>query len=431
MKRIVSIMLAAVAVFVGCNKEESKDQQLNGSLALKLSYEGEYQTKVTIPEVNTDDFIIILERKADGYQKVFTYGELKSQADGNGGIPLVPGNYDIKAISEKSAPAAFEQPIFEGSSSFVIKTGEVTSVSVTCSLQNMVVTIEPSTSFTNELVDYTVVIDNGIGSLTWTKAEVERGLAGYFTVAPLHIHVDGFRYIDDKAPAAVFDGDISNVAPKDHHIIRLDAVNTGAASGIEIKVDYSTNDIFSNFEVPGFPEEGIPGGDEGTSGDEEDDEDENDEPTGLDGLKLEWESNPDKGMYELKSTYSEGEVLMNIYSKYGIEGFLVKIASPLESFISTVESMMGGYKVTEDGTDYVVLDLMDASVAEKMAGIGLTAGDNLKGADKTVPFPLDGLLPMIIPFGPELNSVHTFVMEVTDANGQILKEMLDFQYKGN
>jgi len=93
--------------------------------------------------------------------------------------------------------------------------------------------------------------------------------------------------------------------------------------------------------------------------------------------------------------------------------------------------MMGGYKVSEDGTDYVVLDMMDQDVADKMSAIGLTAGDDLKGADKTVPFPLDGLLPMIIPFGPEVGSVHTFVMEVTDANGQILKETLKFQYKGN
>lgn len=422
-------MFAAVAVFASCNKDVIKDPEKMGSFSLDLSYEGEYRTKVTIPEVNVDDFYVTLERPLDGYIKIFKFSELKTQIENEGGVPLVPGHYTITAESPAAAPAAFDQPVFKGSSSFDVMTGEVTSVTVVCTLQNMVVTIEPTASFTNELVDYTVVVDNGIGTLTWSKADVESGLAGYFSVAPLHVHVDGFRFIDDKAPAAVFDGDISNVAAKDHHHIILDAVNTGAVGGIDIVVDYSTNDIFAGFEVPGFPEEGVPGGDEGIGGD--DDENEDQKPEGLDGLKLDWEANPKKDIYELKSAYAKNEVLLQIYSKYGIEGFLVKIASPLESFIGTVESMMGGYKVSEDGTDYVVLDMMDQDVADKMSAIGLTAGDDLKGADKTVPFPLDGLLPMIIPFGPEVGSVHTFVMEVTDANGQILKETLKFQYKGN
>lgn len=419
-------MFAAVAVFASCNEPEIKVPEKMGSLELKLSYEGEYQTKVTMPEVDVYSFNVTLERPLDGYRKVYTYAELNEQIQNNGAVSLVPGHYLITASSPKDAPAAFDQPIFAGSSNVDIKNGEVASVNLVCKLQNMVVTIEPSSNFNNELVDYTVVIDNGLGTLTWTKDDVFCGLAGYFTVAPLHIHVDGFRYIDVTAPAAVFDGDISDVAARDHHIIKLDAVNTGAVGGVEISVDYSTNDIFSNFEVPGFPEEGVPGGDEGLGGD-----DPGDEPAGIDGLKLDWQANPSKGVYELKSSYTEDEVLMQIYSKYGIEGFLVKIASPLESFIGTVESMMGGYYVTENGVDYVVLDLMDPSVAEKMTGIGLTAGEDLKGAGMTVPFPLDGLLPMIIPFGPEMDSVHTFVMEVTDANGQVLKEALKFQYRGN
>lgn len=427
MKKITAIILAAVAVFASCTINVIENPEKVGYFTLDLSYEGEYQTKVDIPQVSVDNFIIVLDRPIDNYIHQFTYAELKEQIENEGGVALSPGHYNIKAYSPSNAPAAFDQPIFEGSSSFDVITGESVSVKILCRLTNMVVTIETTSSFTNELVDYAVVISNGLGSLTWSKDDVEAGLVGYFTVAPLHIHVDGFRYMDPTASSAVFDGDISNVAARDHHVIILDAVNTGAVGGIEINIDYSTNDIFANFEVPGFPETGVPGGNEGLGGDDEGD----DEIEGLDGLKLDWSANPSKGIYELKSTYSESEVLMEIYSKYGIEGFLVKIASPLDPFIGTVESMMGGYTVEEDGTTYVVLDLMDPSVAEKMSGIGLTAGEDLMGAEKTVPFPLDGLLPMIIPFGPEVGSVHTFVMEVTDANGQVLTEVLKFQYQGN
>lgn len=425
MKKILAILLTVTAFF-GCNVIVEEDSHGVGYLSLELSYEGEYQTKVSIPQVNTDDFIIILDRPIDGYVRQFTYSELKDQIVNEGGIPLSPGHYNITAVSPESHPAAFEQPIFEGSSSFDILVGESASVKIVCTLKNMVVTIEPTASFTNEVVDYAVVVSNGFGSLTWSKSDVEAGLAGYFTVAPLHVHVDGFRSIDPTASAAVFDGDITNVASRDHHVIILDAVNTGAVGGFSIHVDYTTNDIYTDFEVPGFPEVGVPGGNEGTGGD-----DEEDEPSGLDGLRLDWKANPSKDIYELKSSYEENEVLMQIYSKYGIEGFLVKISSPIESFIGTVESMMGGYTVTEDEVEYVVLDLMDPDVAAKLTGIGLTAGEDLKGADKTVPFPLDGLLPMIVPFGPEVGSIHTFVMEVTDAEGQVLTEVLEFQYEGN
>ena len=409
-------MIAAAAVLTACNKNVIRDPEEMGSFSLNLSYEGEYKTKVTLPEVNVDDFKITLERPADGYLKVFEFSELKEQIANEGGVPLVPGHYEITASSPETAPAAFEQPIFEGSSSFDVKTGEVTSVTVACTLQNMVVTIEPTTSFTNELVDYTVIIDNGIGTLTWSKADVENGLAGYFTVAPLHIHVDGFRVIDATAPAAVFDVDISNVAPKDHHIITLDAVNTGAVGGIEIKVDYSTNDIYSNFEVPGFPEEGVPGGEEGTGGD-----DPVEPGDQIEGLELLWPANPTLGQYPLKAQYEEGEVDLVIEAENGIAGFLVKISSPTVAFISEVQKIAGA--TMEDGA--VVLDLLDEETAAAMTF--LPTGDQIK--DKTyVEFPLGELLPMITFFSPADGSVHTFKMIVTDGAGQVMSHSLEFKY---
>ena len=429
------IVSAAVAVLASCNKNVVENPQAMGSLSLALSYEGEYQTKADVPEVNVNNFKITLERPVDGYVRVFTYSELKRQIDNEGGVPLVPGNYEITASSPDNAPAAFEQPIFEGSSEFTIKTGEVTSVAVNCTLQNMMVTIEPTSSFTNELVNYTVVIDNGAGTLVWTKEEVERGVAGYFTVAPLHIHVDGFRYIDDLAPAAVFDGDITNVAAKDHHIIRLDAVNTGAVSGIEIKVDYTTNDIYSDFEVPGFPEEGIPGGDEGIGGDEPgNDEPGDDEEDKIEGLELIWPANPTLGTYPLKSSYYQkgdidpsgnayeyGEVDLFIDAQNAIAGFVVKISSPTDAFISEVKNIAGA--TVENGA--VVLDLLNDDTAAAMTF--LPTGDLIK--DKTyVEFPLGELLPMITYFSPADKSVHTFEMVVTDGAGQVMAHTLNFQF---
>lgn len=425
MKKIISIVLAAAAVLTACIKNETTDPEGMGFFSLSLSYEGEYNTKAEVNAVNIDDFKITLQRASDGYIRVFDYATLKEQVEAEGGIPLVPGYYEITAASADNEPAAFDQPIFEGKSSFIVKNGEVASVTLVCTLQNMMVTIEPTSSFTNELLNYTVIIDNGAGTLVWSKEDVEKGLAGFFTVAPLHIHVDGFRYIDDLAPAAVFDGDITNVAAKDHHIITLDAVNTGAVSGIEIKVDYTTNDIFSNFEVPGFPEDGVPGGDEGLGGDEPG----GDEPGGnepgddekVEGLELIWPANPTLGAYPLKSQYETGEVDLFIKADNGIAGFIVKISSPTDSFVSEVKAIAGA--TMENGA--VVLDLLNEETAAVMTF--LPTGDMIK--DKTyVEFPLGELLPMITFFGPEAGSVHTFEMIVTDGIGQVISHKLEFKF---
>ena len=56
MKKILSMIFAAAAVLTACNKNVIKDPEGMGSFSLDLSYEGEYKTKVSIPEVNVDEF---------------------------------------------------------------------------------------------------------------------------------------------------------------------------------------------------------------------------------------------------------------------------------------------------------------------------------------------------------------------------------------
>lgn len=415
-------MILAVSVFAGCNKNVIEEPGLTGSLSLNLSYEGEYATKADLPEVNVDDFKVRLQRPADQWEKVFTYAELKQQIVENGAVPLLPGNYTITAYSPDTSPAEWEQPIFSGESTFSVTVGEVTSVSLTCTLQNMMVTIEVSDAFSNELVDYDVTITNGSGTLVWKKAEVEAGKAGFFTVAPLKIHVNGYRTATSQA--SVYDGQITNVAPKDHHVIKLDAVNTGAVGGIDIKVDYSTNDIFSNFEVPGVEWNPVPSDPENPDPDDSGNTPpaEPEKPV-IDGLSLSWPANPTFATYPLKGmgqyynkgdadgnggTYEYGEVDLSIYAKYHISGFLVKITSPTALFLTTVKDIAGSYY---EGESTVVLDLLNPETAAAMTF--LPSGDALLGKD-SIEFPLGDLLPLITAFAPADGSVHNFNMVVTD-----------------
>jgi hypothetical protein len=139
---------------------------------------------------------------------------------------------------------------------------------------------------------------------------------------------------------------------------------------------------------------------------------------------VEWPANPDYANYELKSAYSDDEVTLTVKANNCISGFIVKIASPAAAFLSTVQAIPG----SETDGEYVVLDLLKPETAEAMSF--LPSGDAL--LDKTeVDFPLSSLLPLIIAFDPEIGSVHTFVLEVEDTQGQILSKTLYFEYLGN
>lgn len=420
MKKIKVTIFAAVAILAGCNKHVIEEPGDMGSISLTLSYEGEYATKVDVPQVNVDDFKVKLERPSDDWEKVFTYAELKQQIEENGTFPLLPGNYDIVAYSPSIEPAAWEQPIFRGNSSFSVEVGKVTSVALTCTLQNMMVTIEVTDAFSNELVDYDVTVDNGSGTLVWKKAEVEAGKAGFFTVAPLKIHVNGLRTATSQP--TVYDGQITNVAAKDHHIIKLDAVNTGALEGLEIKVDYSTNPIWSNFEVPGIEWEPVP-----SDPDQPDPDDGGttppvnpEEPS---AIRLTWEGNPELDLSP-RPVENEMDVRLSLAVDNGIKDFRVRIKSDDAAFIALVAQMVSADYVEYDGVDKsviksVTIDMVnDVNDPYKGASsfsqlLKMPYGNELVGLN-SVPLDMSGLVPLIATQAAS-GTYHYFTLEVTDS----------------
>lgn len=430
MKKIFVTMLAAVAVLAGCNKHVIEEPGDKGSFALSLSYEGEYATKAEVPQVNVDEFKVTLRRSADGWSNVFTYAELKEQIENNGGVELTPGHYDITATSPKTEPAAFEQPIFSGSSSFDVEVGKVTSVSLVCTLQNMMVSIVATDGFNNELSQYDVIVSNGSGSLTWTKTEVDADKPGFFTVAPLHVKVSAKRTIDPDGENLIFEGDITNVAAKDHHIITLKAVATGAVGGIGIDIDYTTNKIYSGFEVPGFDEEGVPGGEEGGSGDEEEDKPGDDDSP----IKLTWATNPS---YQALPVESEMDVKLDLDVENGIKSFNVIIKSDDANFLGLVAQMVSPEYVeyAEDGKTVksVTIDMVnDISDPEKGGPsfskiLGMPYGSDLVGMTD-VPLDMSGLVPLIATQAAS-GTNHYFSLSVVDSADESNSWTLTFYVK--
>ena len=179
-----------------------------GSLSFELDCKTDYTDVVT--RATDDDIInklsIDVERVDGGWKKTYApYSTIRGTV-----IELAAGFYTLKASSPEKKEAAFDQPIFMGGTEFEIKTGTVTDLeTITCTIQNSMVTIILSENLVNELVAYTVTVSNGKGSLSWNKnAETDDfepaekdgktvyvgKKAGYFTPAPLTIVIIGVNF---------------------------------------------------------------------------------------------------------------------------------------------------------------------------------------------------------------------------------------------
>lgn len=433
MKKLFIAISAAAVCLAGCGQQEMPQQVKSGSFS--VSVEDVTDNYITRADAQLDINTFEVEISGPYFEWSGTYGEMPELFE-----DVVAGDYKITVASPDAKTAAFDSPSVAGSQDFTVNIDEITSVQVVCSITNVKVTIRPTDDFFKELAAYTISVSNGASAgntLIWTNEDIQGAnyalltkdnvadaKAGYFSVASaLNVYVTGYRAITQEE--AVYEMQISPVAAKDHYILNLHAKTTGqiggdgTTKGVSIDVDYSTNDKEDELFIPGFEEIPVDGPDHG--GDQPVEPENPSEPV---GLSLEWPANPDYANYELKSAYSDDEVTLTVKADNCISGFIVKIASPAAAFLSTVQAIPG----SETDGEYVVLDLLKPETAEAMSF--LPSGDALLNKTE-VDFPLSSLLPLIIAFDPEIGSVHTFVLEVEDTQGQILSKTLYFEYLGN
>ena len=426
MKRIFTIFISAAAILSGCNQQLIEVSE-EGQLSLELSASGDYvvATKASAQD-NINEFTIDI--KGPSNIKYNRFGDMPQV------LTLPSGLYTITASSPSVLPAAFDQPIYGTTHQFSVNVGKVTTEKLVCTLQNVKVTFALSQAFANELSSYTISVSNGSAvqnTLYWTNvpSEVEDqyttkniNMAGYFSVAPLTIRVDGKRATDGSE--AYHEIKLLDVAAKDHFIVTLDAKVTGTA-GFQITVDPSVNERPEDVYVPGFNEDPVPEeeeDDDNTGGNDtpgDDNTGEGDDNTGNEGtdqtnpIVLNWPMNPTLA----KTTIAdEMTVLMYVSVPAGIEDFVVTVRSQSQTFLATC-SLMTSNPQEEGNIESVILDLIDDELAVlSMSGIGLQTGDLLYGKSE-VEFNISALVPLIPTQGPVYGSDNIFNLKVTDKNG--------------
>ena len=419
MKKILYIVAVAAAM-AACGTKNATQPEGMGQLSLTAVQEGAYATKANNV---LGDFVVDIIRPSDGWTRHYDrYSDIPQT------ISLGSGDYTLTVASPEYRDAGWDLPYYKGSADFTIRVDELTPVNVTATLQNMKVSFVLTDSFKSELTSYTIVVTNaaswdaadaGERSLIWSSAtgDVEQK-AGYFSVAPLRVKVDGYRAIDDSETHSELM--IADVAAKDHHVITLDARVTGLVNGVSITIDPSVNDRESNVEVPGWDEVPVEGGGNGDDDDPTDDpgDDPTVDPQPSTAPTMTWEANPDFARMAIR----EGmDVNIIIAAPEGIKDFVVEVDSYLlEDAIADM-----GAETTPDGTA-VSMDLIgNVDLAEALAELGVPTGNALK--DQTeVTFSLSGLVPLIADLGAESNSEHIFTLKVTDSKNQSLKKTIVF-----
>lgn len=412
MKKIFLVLLAVSAV-LSCQKKQPA-QLANGTFSLSLSMdtEGGYVTKSSPVDVNS--FVVDIVRPEDGYSIHF---------DRLDEIPEVfemgSGDYTVSVVSPEHRNVAWDQPVYGASADFTIRAGELTPISLVASLQNMKVSFSLTERFTKELSNYTVSVTNvvsweetvpGENTLVWDKAAVDALRPGYFSVAPLMVKVDAYRQDGNLETHAVLM--VNDVAPRDHHVITLDAKVTGSVNGISLLIDDSVNEKGSDVVVDGWDEVPVDGGGEG--GGDEGGEDTSTAPT------MSWEANPDFQPTLIQPTMSV-EIL--IKAQETIKSFQVLVDSNVLS--ETIAMMAGDNQYSyAPGNPYVMDLIEDEALTTVLNGI-IPVKDQLYGHTEVL-FSLSQLVPLVLGFSPESQSVHTFTLKVTDAIGQSLEKSIEF-----
>ncbi len=239
--RIKNILYAALIGLCGCSSTEVIEEG-EGTLRVKLQLD----PQVVIAVKSADVATFSLEISQDG-QVVKKVSPVGAEVEP---ISLTSGSYSVRAYSQDFTVPAFDTPVYEGSTSATIASGNETAVAITCKQSNAGIQIEFTDTFLTNHTTYFVTVSQIAGALTFSSEDVIAGRVGYFLpgTATITVTADGVEYeqeidlescrlynvtIDDAAP--VVSGDLNVDITVDTNVVTED-VAVVFPSGV---VDYS------------------------------------------------------------------------------------------------------------------------------------------------------------------------------------------------
>lgn len=420
MKRIFITIMAAAAVLASCDTKEVETRKGEGTFILQsLTADTNLNdiqvgTKALPNELNNNQLIAAMELTIKNTQdanlkQTFNYLDIVNKP-----VQLATGSYTVSAVSVGGKDAAWDQPLFAGSTNFEVKPNTVSPVKIKCALTNAVVSINCSDTFTTEVSDYNIKVSDAKGNfLTWTRENI--GNDGYFTAKELNVTIEGKRSLDGNSTATVT-GTIQNIQAKDHITLNIDARVTGQVQQIVVTVETKVNDKPVDIFVDGFEEIEIPDPSQPDPTPTPDPEEPEVDPN---APSLVWESNP---TFEEREIQDKMDVEIVIKAPKAIKGFKVKVESP--ALFGILVGNVGLPENIDRENKILTLDLIgDEKVVKEFTMF--PTGDKVKGKTEVL-FSLSTLVPMIKNFSPEPGSHHVFTLNLEDGAGNTLTQAVSF-----
>ena len=424
MKRTFITIMAAAAVLASCDNAEVAGLKGKGTFMLQSVTANTDLNDVQVKphglpsELNQDKLLAALELTIKNSEDANLKQTYKYLDIVNKPVELSTGKYTVSAVSTDAKDAAWDQPLFAGSTDFAVVANAVSPVNLTCSMTNAVVSIKCSDTFKTEVNDYNIKVSDAKGNfLTWTKDNIAED--GYFTAKELTVTIEGKRSLDNST--ATVTGTIQNIQAKDHITLNIDARVTGQVQQIVVTVETKVNDKPVDIFVDGFEEIEIPDPSQPDPTPTPDPEEPEVDPN---APSLVWESNPTFAMIPLKQ---EMDVNVKILAPNRIKSLLVKVKSDV---LFDVLPEMVSKEYVDSENKIVTLDLIGDPIAvEKlsMSPAFLPTGNNVKGHTE-LSLTLSDLVPMIGSLGPDMNSIHYFTLILTDEADNVLEKELAFQF---
>lgn len=385
-------------------------------------------TRAGEENVNINDFKIQF-RKDGILEKTVVYKDMPDV------VMLDPGVYRITARYNDDEDAAWDNPVFEGTSGeFSVTAGSITSDidPIKCVLMNVKVSIVFDQSLMNEIdADGYIEVklgNNGPG-LKYYKNETK---AGYFRIgsektliATFHGIINGAQVTETKSLQDVAAGTHYQVTFKLHN---HSTENSGTALGA-VSVDASVNyeNIEQNIAVkdelladeserPKQDDPNTPGDDDpNTPGDDDPNTPGNDNPvtppddggptvTGREPINIDDWNVAVEGL----------ECVLDVHSDTGITGFTVKINSA-----TLTNDILTGVGLASEFDLISCTTAAGVDVKEGLADLGLPVAEEVENQTDVV-FDVSQFMGLLGIYGA---ADHKFILTITDASGTTVKEL--------
>jgi len=227
-----AIFIASLCfIFNSCSKKDKPEQLLKGKLKLNVG------VSVVVNDVSNklksgcDNFLVKVFNQNDEVVASYTHA-----SDVPDPMELPEGTYHVVASSAESCQSAiFEDPYYLGTSDdFTITAGQTSTVDITCTLANIMVTVVYTSQVTSSFTDYSTKVSNTGANLVFLKGETR---AGYFNSGALHIEATLTYVVGSETKTKTVTGDIANAQVGKHYEIHIDASPSSGSSSLSIALD--------------------------------------------------------------------------------------------------------------------------------------------------------------------------------------------------